>query len=171
MLIEVRLLDNISFDLMNPNIDHIDIEHISISLSNICRFNGQIKKFLSVAQHCCTCVKLAKNDGIKDEKILLSILLHDAAEAYTGDIITPIKQFLGPKYKRIEKSLDKAISKKFNVNFKKYHDIIKKYDSQAYEIEKYLKSSSKFMDCWSIKKSRKVFLKEFNKYAKHLCPN
>lgn len=171
MKIEVRILDDVSFDLMNPNLDHIYIDHIAVALSNICRFNGSIKSFLSVAQHCCTCVKLALDDGVKDERILLSILLHDASEAYTGDIISPIKAYLGEKYKKIEKTLDKAISKKFNVNLKKYHDIIKKYDNQAYEMERNLKTNGKSIKCWSSKKSKKKFLKEFEKYAKHICTN
>jgi len=170
MHLEVGILDNEFIDLMNLDIDKIHIDHIATALSNICRFNGMIKNFYSVAQHSCFCVDLAYSEGETDPEFLLSVLLHDASEAYTGDIIKPIKIVLGDKFKIIEDSVSNAISKKFNINLEENHNKIKIYDSMAYEVEKHLKNNNCF-ECWSNKKSKKKFLKEFKKYAKYICPN
>jgi 5'-deoxynucleotidase YfbR-like HD superfamily hydrolase len=168
--ITVSILDNKSIDLLNLDVEKIQIDHIATALSNICRFNGMIKSFYSVAQHSCFCVDLAYSEGETDPEFLLSVLLHDASEAYTGDIIKPIKIVLGEKFKLIEDSVSSSISKKFNIDLEKNHDKIKIYDTMAYEVEKHLKNNNCF-ECWSQKKSKKKFLKEFNKYAKHICPN
>ncbi len=63
----------------------INIETIANSLSNQCRFNGHTDSFYSVAQHSC----LAYDNASKE--MALPALLHDSAEAYTGDIVQPVK--------------------------------------------------------------------------------
>jgi len=170
MSVTVNILDNQSIDLFNLDVEKIKIEDIATALSHICRFNGMIKNFYSVAQHSCFCVNLALSNFETDKDFLLSLLLHDAPEAYTGDIITPIKAVFAEKFNQIEKSLENSISKKFKVDFDKYHHKIKKYDLMAYEIEKNLKNYQ-CIDCWTSKKSKKIFLQCFQKYAKYICPN
>lgn len=62
-------------------------------LSQINRFNGQTMRPYSVAAHSVKCLHvLSSNHDCTDPEILLAMLLHDAAEAYIGDIIRPIKQ-------------------------------------------------------------------------------
>ncbi|PTX14408.1 hypothetical protein C8N40_11173 [Pontibacter mucosus] len=63
----------------------ICIQDISQALSNICRFTGHTKEFYSVAQHSVLCSLKASPDAA------LYALLHDASEAYLGDITRPIK--------------------------------------------------------------------------------
>ncbi|KKM17302.1 hypothetical protein LCGC14_1677190, partial [marine sediment metagenome] len=59
---------------MGPNDVHVmDIAH---ALSNMCRYNGQVSHFYSVAEHC---VLMARSKFPGDPKWKL---LHDAGEAY-----------------------------------------------------------------------------------------
>ena len=61
------------------------IEDCARSLSNICRYAGQINFFYSVAQHSVIVASLMP------EKFQLEALLHDASEAYLGDLPAPLK--------------------------------------------------------------------------------
>lgn len=77
------------FDVLNPSAKDIDILDIAHSLAMQCRFNGHCNQFYSVAQHC---VILSHQ---VDQYFAREALLHHAAEAYIGDIVTPLKQCLG----------------------------------------------------------------------------
>lgn len=101
-------------NLFDPDPDTIDIKDIARGLSNICRWNGQTKTFWSVAQHCCMAYDMAPN-GTK-----LSYLLHDAEEAYWGDIIKPLKNMFEQRMPEIIILMDvlrKMIYAKFNVPY------------------------------------------------------
>lgn len=161
---EITLINGELFNLLRPNYKKIEIEHIACSLSKLCRFNGQCYKFTSVAQHCCLCVMLARKNLVTDKRHLLAILLHDAAEAYCGDVIKPLKNLLGDVYKEIETNLEKCIEKKFGVNILGDYDKIKIWDKMAYQMEKILKDEigSKTFECWGPKKAEREFLKVYN---------
>ena len=119
-------------DLLNPNPDSIEIETIADALSKICRFGGHCPRFYSVAEHCVHAVKLAAADEWEDS-VLVAILLHDAAEAYVGDMVKPLKNLL-PGYVEAEKRIETAISKAFGTM--DCHDIVKKYDRAMLKAEK-----------------------------------
>ena len=101
----------IKFDPINPNIELINIKDIAHALSLICRANGHIKHFYSIAQHSINCALEAKarNYSIK---VQLLLLLHDASEAYISDIIRPVKPHL-TNYLNIEAKLQETIYKKY----------------------------------------------------------
>jgi len=66
----------------------VDIAH---ALSNLCRFNGHAKRFYSVAQHSVHVAQLVRRLG-GGQVDVAHALLHDAAEAYMGDVPRPIKR-------------------------------------------------------------------------------
>ena len=71
---------------LNPVHGDVDIKDIAKSLSNICRFNGRVNEFYSVAAHSILASEFAL------EEFKLEALLHDAHESILGDISTPIKE-------------------------------------------------------------------------------
>lgn len=96
------------FDFKNPHSCNIAIEDIAHGLSNICRFTGHTRRHYSVAQH-----SVMVSD-ILPPHLQLAGLLHDAAEAYIGDVSSPLKRML-PDYKLIEMRVEEAIFNRFNV--------------------------------------------------------
>lgn len=88
--------------------EDIDIEEIAHSLSNVCRFGGHCKEFYSVAQH-----SVIVCDLLPDQYKLCG-LLHDATEAYCGDMVRPLKKSL-PDFERIEANIWTQIALKFNL--------------------------------------------------------
>lgn len=121
-------------DLLNPDKDSIDIYSIAAALSKICRFGGHCPRFYSVAEHCIHATALAGSDGYTGEA-LKAILLHDAAEAYVGDMVKPLKIAM-PEYVTIEQRIESAIGQAFNVDFGRWHDVIKHFDRIMLKAEK-----------------------------------
>jgi hypothetical protein len=96
------------FDILNPTPDMIDIRDIAHSLARICRFNGHTYAHYSVAQHS---ILVAQN---VPADLRLEALLHDAAEAYIGDIASPIKWVI-PELKDVERRIEQVIEEKFGL--------------------------------------------------------
>jgi len=96
------------FDFCAPASSEFVIDDIAHGLANICRYSGQFSRFYSVAEHSILVSETAK--GFEFEA-----LLHDAAEAFLGDITRPLKQML-PEYKRIEADVERAILERFGVS-------------------------------------------------------
>ena len=97
---------------LDPRADDVDIRDIAHHLARTCRWNGSVKNYYSVAEHC---VMLAAH-FIKSQQPALArwALLHDAAEAYIGDVIRPLKADL-PGYKDIEARLEETIWSKYGL--------------------------------------------------------
>jgi hypothetical protein len=99
-----------SFVLQAPTPDSIDIEDIAQGLSLQCRFVGQIGAFYSVAQHSVLCSYMCEPG---DE---LYALLHDAAEAYMGDVPRPVRALVGMDgYNACEAHLTGLILQRFGL--------------------------------------------------------
>lgn len=94
-----------------PNFQGISIYDIAHALSNCCRWGGHCKQFYSVAQHSYHVSYLC------DPKDALKGLLHDASEAYLGDMIRPVKYL--PEmaiYKTIERGVTVSIAQRFGLD-------------------------------------------------------
>lgn len=102
----IQTNDGHCFNLLYPCGSAISIDGIAHALSNLCRFTGHVREFYSVAQHSLM-VSL-----IVPESVAREGLLHDAQEAYIGDMSTPLKRML-PRYEEIEKNIEGVIAEKF----------------------------------------------------------
>jgi len=82
-------------DLLDPLPEQISLDDIAWGLAHTNRYNGQGGVY-SVAEHCVHASNLAPA-GYE-----LAALLHDAAEAYTGDWVRPLRGALnGPSYTKL----------------------------------------------------------------------
>lgn len=98
----------LAFDFLSPDPDKIVIEDIAHALSLLCRYGGHTRRFYSVAEHSIFVSQL--------NHYRLEGLLHDATEAYLGDMIYPLKAAL-PAYKELEHNLMGVIAEKFNLTY------------------------------------------------------
>lgn len=120
-------------NLLNPCEDDIDIFDIAQALSNICRFGGHLNQFYSVAQHSVLVMAIVEP---WNADLALEALLHDATEAYLGDVISPLKHLLGASYKTLEANFETVIAQKFLLNNSlAAKKMIKSADIQALEME------------------------------------
>jgi hypothetical protein len=78
-----------SISLYHPRPEDVEFIDIAHALSMQCRYNGHCGRFYSVAEHCCLLAQYFMERGETDNARWA--LIHDAAEAYTGDVIRPIK--------------------------------------------------------------------------------
>lgn len=76
-------------DYLNPTIEAIDFAWIAARLAGARRFNGN-NFALAVAGHSCLVADAMEADG-NPPRLVLAGLLHDAHEAFTGDISAPLR--------------------------------------------------------------------------------
>jgi 5'-deoxynucleotidase YfbR-like HD superfamily hydrolase len=96
------------FDLLAPDpatVDPLDLAH---ALSNLCRFGGHTRVHYSVAQHSLLVSELA------GRPFRLAGLLHDAAEAYVGDVVGPLARRMR-EFRDIERRILDAVAVRFGV--------------------------------------------------------
>lgn len=109
----IRTFTDREFHFLNFGPEDIYIEDIAHALSNICRYGGHSRKFYSVGEHSIKCCKR----GV-DWSSRIWGLLHDAAEAYIGDLPKPFKNLLSFNHQEIfqyEDRILKAIAEKFGL--------------------------------------------------------
>lgn len=91
-----------------PKKEDIHIKDIALALSNLCRFNGHCHRFYCVAEH-----SIHVSNSVPPEHALAG-LLHDATEAYVGDMIRPIKKYI-PAFEALEEGVWLAIADRFGL--------------------------------------------------------
>ena len=124
-------------DYDRPSLESIDINDIAHSLSHLCRYNGHTLLFYSVAQHSCIVQDILRKMNVSDD-VLFYGLMHDAHEAYIGDMISPLKRTpeLKEGFKLLDRKFMLAIECKFNlVRNNESNELIKLADEIALATE------------------------------------
>ena len=152
-------------DVFNPTPEMFCIEDIAHALSNLCRFNGHCKKFYSVAEH-----SVHLSHSFQDTDFCRWALLHDSAEAYIGDLVTPVKH--SGTFKKVfvplEKQLLRVISIKFGLSGTRVPGPVSERDKRVlnYELDKCLGHYEPDwytipISYWKPKKAKKEFMARY----------
>ncbi len=170
-----------AIDLKNFQAEDVYIKDIAHALSNICRYNGHTKFHYSVAQHSYLMWKYSKQF---DRDLQLLVLLHDAHEAYLGDLTRPLKEVLKStvfveSYDDLANRIQRKIHEKVEVTYDSDQKVLaKQIDNRILLNEKqetmntqlyrwgveeiYVMLEMKEIKKWSPKKAERKFLKAFD---------
>lgn len=128
-------------DVFDPDPADVDIFDIAHHLALMTRFHGACNQFYSIAQHSVLCCGRADDFQYLQprEDLALVLLMHDAAEAYVGDIVRPIKRGV-PEFAAIEKRVMSAINQRFDLprvadNYG-FEGVVKQVDNRMLVTEK-----------------------------------
>lgn len=155
---EVTWIETFTGKRVNPmHLDEelIDINDIAHSLALQCRFLGHCLTFYSIAEHSILVADLVHREMYHAEseiyeggddftkRTCMAALLHDAAEAYIGDIARPIKHsYMFKNVPEIEQQILGKIMRKFDCIGVDWQ-LIKKADSMMLATEaEYLMADS-----------------------------
>ena len=113
--IGIEMVNGGRFLILDPKASALDPQVLAHALSNLCRFTGHTQKFYSVAQHCVIVSKIVPPE------LAMQGLLHDASEAFIGDLSRPLKAILdilapGILFS-IEERIHEVIAEKFKSGF------------------------------------------------------
>ncbi|MDF3415026.1 HD family hydrolase [Sulfitobacter sp. M57] len=113
-----RMLSGRRLDLLDPTPVDIEIDDIAHGLAFVARWNGQTHGdyAYSVAEHSLLVETLFGRINPKaPAKWRLAALLHDAPEYVIGDMISPVKAAVGPRYGALDDRLTAAIHLRFGL--------------------------------------------------------
>lgn len=104
-------------NLLSPNPAMFDPADIGFALDHLNRFTGHADPYISIGRHCVSMAQYALSLWLmKDRPKRIPhpglCLLHDAAEAYLGDVSRPLKSLL-PRYEAMEHMFEERLFRKF----------------------------------------------------------
>jgi 5'-deoxynucleotidase YfbR-like HD superfamily hydrolase len=119
----IRTYTGKRFYLFDPTTEMVCIEDIAHALSMLCRYTGHVQRFYSVAEHSMlvtgeVATQLHKDatPGLHHLNLLRWALLHDASEAYLGDVSRPLKwQPEMSRYRETEERVMRVIALRFGL--------------------------------------------------------
>ncbi|QMV19664.1 HD family hydrolase [Granulicella sp. 5B5] len=95
-------------DLASPRIEDIDIYDIAHALAYINRFTGHTRASYTVAEHSVLCSACGAPEDALEK------LMHDATEAYLGDVSSPLKSLL-TEYQLLERRWMELVRQRFQL--------------------------------------------------------
>lgn len=162
-----------TLDLRNPQPEQICAADIAAGLSRVCRWNGQCSRFYSVAQHSIHVAALVSKEN------RLAALLHDAPEAYIGDLSRPLKQIC-PEFRLFEAKLWAVIAAKYGVDKELPADVKAADDvllvTEARDLMPYYKDMrlppnvaelKEPIEAWDPAGARGIWLAKFRRFTNH----
>lgn len=112
-----------TFRIDHPDPRDVNIRDIAHALSLQCRFNGHVREFYSVAQHSLIVSDVAQRLHEEEPEsahanAALAGLLHDAHEAYIGDLVRPVKAFIAERWDwtLMEERAEFAVTQAFHLD-------------------------------------------------------
>lgn len=161
------------FSFNTPDPASIQIEDIAAALSKLCRFTGHVRRFYSVAEHCVHVSRIVPLDRAFEG------LMHDAREAYIGDMSSPLKACL-PEYRRLDALAHAAIAAKYQLPFRSTHEVetadlaMLKHEAQkllACDVQEFtlppdLPQLTVKLKCWAPDEAYQHFMDRFNELTK-----
>jgi len=93
---------------LDPTPEEVHLDDIACSLSNLCRYNGHCDRFYSVAEHSVIMANQLKGNESR------WALLHDAPEAYIGDMVRPLRSII-PYFSEMDARIMRVIAKRFGL--------------------------------------------------------
>lgn len=145
------LPDGTAIDLASPDTYEYKVEPIAKMLSKIKRFNGYGQ---DVATHSVLMARILYS-YTGNPHIALAGLLHDAQEAFIGDVATPVKHAVGTAWEVMEANLQRAIMSQLCPNRKHtlaIQPLIKLVDTYLLKIEieaLFMIDTYKYNDAWN----------------------
>ena len=197
---KIRLFSGVWVDLLDLQPNDILVEDIAHSLAYSCRWTGHTREFYSVAQHSVLCsnfpIHHADMNHVDDLGVMMGVdeakriryiqflrLMHDAGEAYYGDIATPLKSAQAGAGEEIRHSIDREIDYKYFGYYapckRTKEEIIKPADQKLLSMEaewlmgfeidppaKYVGMRREYLGkpmerCWSPEEAEDRFLQRF----------
>jgi uncharacterized protein len=154
---------------LDPDPDMICIRDIAHALSQVNRFGGHSREPYNVGHHSILVSSMLETDKLEG-------LMHDAPEAYVGDMVQPLKRFM-PEFREVEKLIWRVICAKYGMKEElppsvKYADLVllmtekrdllvKHPDPWAVTEEEYPPLPGTIIP-WSSDTSERIFINLFN---------
>jgi uncharacterized protein len=110
----LQTMSGVAFSLEAPTPDMVRPDDVAFALSNLTRFTGHVRTY-SVADHCLRVMRRVAADG-EPRDVVLAALLHDAPEAFVGDVASPLKRLLGDAYRSVEARVATAVAHRFGLS-------------------------------------------------------
>ncbi len=172
-------------DLTDPRPGDIHRADIAHALANTCRYGGHTSEFYSVAEHCVLMADWAFDfhgpDHVYNNKqeFARECLLHDAAEAYVGDLVSGVKRLV-PGFQELEDRFDRVIRQAFGLGPCRWSAEVKEADTRIlvdeavrlmttkgarWKILEDVRSLGVEIKCWKPDQARDEFLWRFERYV------
>lgn len=92
----IQTASGVAFDLLHPRPSHVRLGDIAHALARLPRFGGHAAGRLhpSVAEHSLRCARYVIREAPQHPRAAWCALMHDAHEAYVGDLTSPLKRAL-----------------------------------------------------------------------------